>query len=126
MPSLNPDGYEISREGDCDNNRLGRGNSNGKDLNRNFPRQFEDKARDLRQLRSGREPETLAAMDWITRNPFVLSANLHGGAVVASYPFDDSVQHQRSGHYSATPDDSTFRFMAQTYSNSHRKMARGV
>merc|ERR1719481_339576 len=126
LPSLNPDGYEISREGACDNNRLGRENANGVDLNRNFPRQFDEPQNDLRQLRSGREPETLAAMDWITRNPFVLSANLHGGAVVASYPFDDSPRHRISGFYSAAPDDRTFKYLAQTYARNHREMSRNI
>merc|ERR1712032_271283 len=87
LPSLNPDGYAASREGQCDNNRAGRNNANNIDLNRNFPRQFDEP---VSRLKAGREPETLAAMDWILNNPFVLSANLHGGAVVASYPFDDN------------------------------------
>ena len=47
-------------------------------------------------------------MRWIKANPFVLSANLHGGAVVASYPFDDSPRH-RTGFYSSAPDDDFFR-----------------
>ena len=46
-------------------------------------------------------------MRWIRQNPFVLSANLHGGAIVASYPFDDSRQH-RNGVYSKSPDDAFF------------------
>lgn len=54
-----------------------------------------------------------AMMRWIKRNPFVLSANLHAGAVVASYPFDDSSQHI-NGKYSASPDDKWFRHSAQT------------
>lgn len=65
-------------------------------------------------------------MNWITRNPFVLSANLHGGAVVASYPFDDSPLHRVSGYYSSTPDDLTFRYLALTYANAHREMSNGV
>ena len=51
-------------------------------------------------------------MRWIKRNPFVLSANLHGGAVVASYPFDDSPQH-RSGLYSEAPDDDFFKLVSK-------------
>ncbi len=70
---------------------VGRPNANGVDLNRNFPDQFHD-GTDHDSLVRGREAETLAAMKWIASNPFVLSGNLHGGSVVASYPFDDHPQ----------------------------------
>merc|ERR1719489_754612 len=121
LPSLNPDGYAASREGQCDNNRAGRNNANNIDLNRNFPKQFDEP---VSRLKAGREPETLAAMDWILNNPFVLSANLHGGAVVASYPFDDSVRHQ-TGFYSAAPDDAFFRQVSLLYSTHHPFMSEG-
>ena len=69
---------------------LRRYNSNGVDLNRNFPDIFsgEDEER--------REFEVLAIMDWMKQERFVLSANLHGGAVVASYPYDNSNRGQGS------------------------------
>lgn len=65
----------------------GRGNAANVDLNRDFPDRFE--GRFLERLKIN-QPETIAMMKWIKSNPFVLSANLHGGAVVASYPFDNS------------------------------------
>lgn len=66
-------------------------------------------------------------MKWITTNnpPFVLSANLHGGALVASYPYDDSITHKISGVYSSTPDDAVYRHLAMVYSKSHRTMHEG-
>jgi len=59
-------------------------NANGVDLNRDFPDQFDSIPKDFKDC----QPETQAMMTWIVSNPFVLSANFHGGAVVASYPFD--------------------------------------
>lgn len=44
---------------------------------------------------------------------FVLSANMHGGAVVANYPYDKSLEHRFRGPHrtsnSPTPDDELFQ-----------------
>lgn len=90
MPSMNPDGFEAAVEGICYPNpsQTGRENAHRVDLNRNFPDQFDGTKTDDAELIKNRQPETLNVMKWIVDNPFVLSANLHGGSVVASYPYD--------------------------------------
>ena len=87
----------------------GRPNAHNVDLNRNFPDQFGVTLNNRHQ-----EPETVAVMTWIKSLPFVLSANLHGGSLVANYPFDNT----KEGHsvYSKSPDDAAFRMVSESYS----------
>ncbi|KAL9847657.1 carboxypeptidase N catalytic chain isoform 2-T2 [Geothlypis trichas] len=143
MPSMNPDGYEVAAKQGPDSNGYltGRNNANGVDLNRNFP--------DLNTLmyysreisgpnhhiplpdnwKSQVEPETLAVIQWISSYNFVLSANLHGGAVVANYPYDKSQDQRFRSHRrtvnTPTPDDKLFQKLAKTYSYAHSWMHRG-
>lgn len=125
MPSANPDGFEAATEGDCfgTKNPSGRENGNGVDLNRDFPDQFSVLGN--KSLTEGRQKETVNLMTWIVSNPFVLSSNLHGGAVVASYPFDDSKFHSVDGTHSASPDDKLFKYLAHTYADAHATMKKG-
>lgn len=57
-------------------------------------------------------------MDWILSEPFVLSANLHNGAMVANYPFDDNADGTTTENLS--PDDAVFKYLAKTYSDVSR------
>ncbi|KAK0098361.1 hypothetical protein PV326_009114 [Microctonus aethiopoides] len=118
MPSMNPDGYEASKLGDVDGID-GRNNANNVDLNRNFPDQY-GKTRFNEQ----QEPETKAVIDWINKYPFVLSANLHGGALVANYPYDDTPIEDES-KINLSPDDAVFKALALKYSNAHSRMHLG-
>ena len=61
-----------------------RTNALGVDLNRDFPDIFKSTDRALSEL----QPETRAVIEWMRNQQFVLSANLHGGAMVANYPYD--------------------------------------
>lgn len=113
LPSMNPDGYEMASVRSRD---LGRLNANGVDLNRNFPDQF------FNSLNSNADPEleTKAVINWLKKYPFVLSASFHSGALVVSYPYDDSPSGQSI--YSSTPDDDVFRQLAKAYSENHPTM----
>lgn len=118
LVSMNPDGYEVSSEGPNTSHMRGRPNANHVDLNRNFPDQY-----GTNKYNSKPEPETQAVIDWTLSLPFVLSANLHGGALVANYPFDDNAkdfdQSSRDPAPAVNPsqDNKMFEYLARTYSD---------
>ncbi|VDK75166.1 unnamed protein product [Onchocerca ochengi] len=139
LPAMNPDGFEraLSTESDLRGWFTGRANSNGIDLNRDFPdlddfyyylerhniprfdhllELFGDETKEY-------QPEVRAVGRWILSLPFVLSANLHEGDLVANYPFD-SARIPNSNEYSKSPDDQTFRYLAESYANKHAHMAK--
>ncbi|OCT91125.1 hypothetical protein XELAEV_18014180mg [Xenopus laevis] len=122
VPSLNPDGFEKSQPGDCGGDKGGRNNANNKDLNRSFPDQFSP---DSDPPDASLVPEVTAMISWIRSNRFVLSGNLHGGSVVASYPYDDSRQHSIPGHYSRSSDDKVFKYLAKAFAENHPIMKTG-
>ncbi|CEF59568.1 Peptidase M14, carboxypeptidase A domain and Carboxypeptidase-like, regulatory domain and Carboxypeptidase, regulatory domain-containing protein [Strongyloides ratti] len=142
LPSMNPDGFEMALHTSPKERAwlTGRGNANGKDLNRNFPdldkiffnmKKIESevaypKFDHLLELFSGSndvEPEVKAVGDWTLGIPFVLSANFHEGDLVANYPFDESTVDGIS-HTSKTPDDETFKYLARVYASNHKTMAQ--
>jgi hypothetical protein len=143
MPTLNPDGFEFAYKQIQHAGGSGRGNKNGIDLNRNFPHieleksSKDDIARPKAEFNNNEnlldkfaknsnqfEPEVRAAIHWSLIYPFVLSGNLHGGALVANYPFDNRIKDSKIAE-SKSPDDPTFKMLAKAYSQSHTKMSRG-
>ncbi|KAH8373210.1 hypothetical protein KR009_002522 [Drosophila setifemur] len=144
LPTMNPDGYAVSKEGTCEGGQ-GRYNARGFDLNRNFPDYF-------KQNNKRGQPETDAVKDWISKIQFVLSGSLHGGALVASYPYDNTPNSTQfctlppiwllkgicrssalcamfqtySAAPSLTPDDDVFKHLSLVYARNHAKMSRGV
>jgi hypothetical protein len=100
MPSMNPDGSELRQ----------RANAAGQDLNRNFP----EAVRNDPNNANGRQPETKAIMAFQAGRNFSLSANFHGGAVVANYPWD--------AKYDRHPFDALVRDLSTEYANLNPEM----
>ncbi|CAH0559396.1 unnamed protein product [Brassicogethes aeneus] len=137
MPSMNPDGWQLATDTGGQDYLIGRRNNNSVDLNRNFPNldriMYSNEENDINEnnhllerinrLKEPLEPETKAVIRLIMQIPFVLSANLHGGDLVANYPYDESRTGMQSEEYASTPDDATFRHLALSYSTKHSDMA---
>ncbi|CAF1485827.1 unnamed protein product [Adineta ricciae] len=122
---------------------MGRANANDIDLNRNFPNldkfiyaynhhshhknnhldmeTFRLLLKDHDCMKKPYQIETVAVAFWIMKSPFVLSANLHNGDLVANYPYDTSENNHKQ--YSGSPDDYLFRQLAEAYSYAHKQMS---
>jgi Zinc carboxypeptidase/Carboxypeptidase regulatory-like domain/Dockerin type I domain len=108
VPLMNPDGLELGS----------RYNAHIVDLNRAFPAypgDYTGTMYDGEALHDdGREPEIAHVMNWTAQNSFVLSANLHTGALLVNYPYDDD--GVPSGTDAPTPDDLLFEDISRRYS----------
>ncbi|XP_051508859.1 carboxypeptidase Z-like [Myxocyprinus asiaticus] len=148
LPSMNPDGYELASaevqsgsDSDYDEvarprvDFIGRTNAHNIDLNRNFPDLTSIVHNRLRYKQHRTDhipipnsywfgkiaPETYAVMKWIRSIPFVISANLHGGDLVVSYPYD--LSKLENNMFSPTPDEQVFKKLARTYADAHAIMS---
>lgn len=114
VPLMNPDGLELGQ----------RNNANGFDLNRSFPKyptDFTETYLDEWIVMLGYEPEVRRLVKWTRDNSFVLSANFHTGAVVASYPLD-AEPGVADGQYAASADDALYIEMSNTYAATNPPM----
>ena len=89
-------------------------NANEVDLNRDFTYIWGPTDVSYSALVADRQPETVSMINWILAKPWVLSANFHGGAVVASYPYDShsprpAKKRKLRGQSSPSPDDGLYR-----------------
>merc|ERR1719373_1494049 len=128
---MNPDGWQTAADIEGRDYLVGRNNGNDVDLNRDFPDLnqvvYEGVEENNHLLRGADfdhkiQPETESVIKMIMDTPFVLSANMHGGDLVANYPYDES----RTGdptQYTPSPDDMTFRNLASVYAGHHSRMS---
>uniref|UniRef100_A0A6I8PFC8 Uncharacterized protein n=1 Tax=Ornithorhynchus anatinus TaxID=9258 RepID=A0A6I8PFC8_ORNAN len=140
LPAMNPDGYEAAHHlgSELVGWAMGRWTNQGIDLNHNFadlntllwdaednelvPHSFPNHHIPLPAYytlpNATVAPETRAVIEWMQRIPFVLSANLHGGELVVSYPFDMARSYWKAREPTPTPDDPVFRWLAAVYAGS--------
>ncbi|XP_024856448.1 probable carboxypeptidase X1 isoform X1 [Bos taurus] len=144
LPSMNPDGYETAfrRGSELVGWAEGRWNHQGIDLNHNFADlntplwEAEDEGLVPDTVPNHHlplptyytlpnatvAPETWAVIKWMQRIPFVLSANLHGGELVVSYPFDMTRTPWAARELTPTPDEAVFRWLSTVYAGTNRAM----
>ncbi|XP_015705748.1 probable carboxypeptidase X1 [Coturnix japonica] len=145
LPSMNPDGYETAYRlgSELSGWAMGRWTYEGIDLNHNFadlntalwdaedndlvPHEFPNHYIPIPEYYTFANatvaPETRAVIDWMQRYPFVLSANLHGGELVVTYPFDMTRTYWKAQELTPTADDGVFRWLATVYATSNLAMA---
>uniref|UniRef100_A0A3Q3VQI6 Uncharacterized protein n=1 Tax=Mola mola TaxID=94237 RepID=A0A3Q3VQI6_MOLML len=144
LPSMNPDGYEMAfkKGSELAGWALGRYSYEGIDMNHNFAdlnsemwRAIEletDRSKlinhyfPIPELYTSEEAfvasETRAVINWMQNIPFVLSANLHGGELVVTYPYDMTRDWAPREH-TPTADDSFFRWLATAYASTNQVMS---
>ena len=110
VPLMNPDGYDRSPRT--------RYNAQGIDLNRNFPEWMNGDP----NTPDGRATEVQVIMNWSFGHTFTASANLHGGALVVNYPFDND---GLGSVFSPTPDEDMFVYVSEQYSQYNLPMWNG-
>ncbi|KAM6923521.1 putative carboxypeptidase X1 [Xenentodon cancila] len=144
LPSMNPDGYEMAykKGSELAGWALGRYSYEGIDMNHNFAdlNSVMWTAIELEPDRSKLinhyfpipekytseeafvASETRAVIDWMQNIPFVLGANLHGGELVVTYPYDMTRDWAPREH-TPTPDESFFRWLATAYASTNQVMS---
>ncbi|XP_074515982.1 putative carboxypeptidase X1 [Sebastes fasciatus] len=144
LPSMNPDGYEVAYEKGSELSGWadGRYSYEGIDMNHNFPDlnnimwDAQEVAADPSKVTNHYipipeyytqedamvAPETRAVISWMQDIPFVLSANLHGGELVVTYPFD-CTRDWAPQEDTPTTDNAFFRWLATVYASTNLAMA---
>ena len=119
IPLINPDGTYYSGNTTIGSSPTStRSNRNGVDINRSFPK--------LGSLIAGGssngnyELEIQAMMDFFNAHPFVMSANLHGGAELYNYPWDTYRTNQR-----AHPDRDWFYYLGRKFATTCQAQSSG-
>ncbi|XP_047441500.1 probable carboxypeptidase X1 isoform X2 [Mugil cephalus] len=144
LPSMNPDGYEMAfkKGSELAGWAWGRYSYEGIDMNHNFadlnsimwtaieletdrsklinhyfpiPEQYTSEEAFVAS-------ETRAVINWMQDIPFVLSANLHGGELVVTYPYDMTRDWAPREH-TPTADESFFRWLATAYASTNQVMS---
>ncbi|XP_059201732.1 probable carboxypeptidase X1 isoform X1 [Centropristis striata] len=144
LPSMNPDGYELAfkKGSELAGWAWGRYSYEGIDMNHNFadlnsgmwtaieletdrsklinhyfpiPEQYTSEEAFVAS-------ETRAVINWMQNIPFVLSANLHGGELVVTYPYDMTKDWAPREH-TPTADESFFRWLATVYASTNQVMS---